>query len=194
VDPYFGGDDVRRIILAIPEPEISVRILTSHMHLRRLRIDPQDESAHHPAPAHSVRRIAGRCASAFRAGWSVVLRGLRAVLQEEWGNARPSDRIDQSEGAYLARCIAETAALPHSNPISIRVMPGRQPAIHDRFLCEPDRLWMLGSSINSFGKRGTLMIVVPDPEPVLEDLERVWDDSAPLEEWLAQGSCAGTAP
>ncbi len=184
VDPYFGGDDVRRIILAIPEPAIAVRVLTSELHLRRLRGNPEDDSA--PTPAHppGVRRVVGRCAAAARTGWRVAVRGVKAALREEWGSAQPEDR-SQSEGAYLTRCIAEAEAAPYSNPITVHVMPGRQPAVHDRFLCDPGRLWMLGSSINAFGRRGTLMIAVPDPDPVVDDLERVWDDSVSLEKWLA---------
>jgi hypothetical protein len=65
-------------------------------------------------------------------------------------------------------------------------MEGKHPAVHDRFLYVGERLWMLGSSLNHFGGRGTLMVSVPDPDPVLEDLERVWDDSQELNDWAAR--------
>ena len=70
-------------------------------------------------------------------------------------------------------------------------MRGKCPAIHDRFITEPERLWMLGSSINAFGSRGTMMIAVPDPEPVARDLERVWDDSQALDEYLKADRSVG---
>jgi hypothetical protein len=72
----------------------------------------------------------------------------------------------------------------HLNGFEIRVMSGKDPMIHDRFLALDDRLWLLGSSLNNFGARGTMMLAVPDPEPVLSALEEAWNESEPLEAWL----------
>ena len=72
-------------------------------------------------------------------------------------------------------------------------MPGKRPTIHDRFLFAGERHWMLGASINGFGKRGTLMVIVPDPEPLAEDLRSVWDSSLTLTDWLADRTVEGVA-
>jgi hypothetical protein len=131
-DPYFGGDDLHRIVLAISDPAVPVRILTSEK-LLRLR---------HGSAA--------------------------------------------TEGAHLVTRLAEAQGATPVNPITVHVMEGKHPAVHDRFLYVGERLWMLGSSLNHFGGRGTLMVSVPDPDPVLEDLERVWDDSPELNAWAAR--------
>ena len=125
-DPYFGGDDLLRVVLAITDLKVPVRILTSAKFLR-------------------------------------------------YGH-----RGGTTEAAHLTSRLAEARATMPINPIEVHVMPGDHPAIHDRFLHVGERLCMLGSSINHFGGRGTLMVAVPDPDPVLEDLERVWDASAHL--------------
>ena len=71
------------------------------------------------------------------------------------------------------------------NPLTVRIMRGT-PALHDRFLRIDDELWMLGSSLNSFGGRGTMLLRVPDPEPVLNDLEQIWANSQDFAEWLSE--------
>jgi hypothetical protein len=188
VDPYFGGDDVMRIILAIPDPEIPVRVLTSHMHLRRRRSKAQPSRPDQAISARRVRRFLRRCAIALSEGWGEVTRRVRAALSEEFDVPSAAADLGNSEGAYLARKIEEANVLPHSNPITVHVMQGGTPAIHDRFISDPERLWMLGSSINAFGSRGTLMILVPDPEPIVADLERVWTTAMPLARWLEERS------
>ncbi|WXB18302.1 hypothetical protein LZC94_13695 [Pendulispora albinea] len=130
-DPYFGGDDVQRLVLAIAKPDARVRILASAMHLHRERDN------------------------------------------------------GTTEGQYLDERLVEAMRAPPMNPTEVRVMTGAKAAIHDRFLWLGDRLWMLGSSVNRFGGRGTLMVVVPDHEPVMQDLERVWMESPTLAQWLA---------
>ncbi len=136
-DPYFGGDDLQRVGLAITDPKVRVRILTSERFLL----------FRHPTAT--------------------------------------------TEGAHLANRLAEARATTPINPIEVHVMPGDHPAIHDRFLHVGERLWMLGSSINHFGGRGTLMVAVPDPDPVLEDLERVWGESPELSAWAARRAHGG---
>jgi hypothetical protein len=137
-DPYFGGDDLHRLVLAIADPAVRVRILTSAKFLR-LR---------HP--------------------------------------------MATTEGAHLVARLVDAQRTVPVNPIDVHVMKGKHPAIHDRFLFVGERLWMLGASLNHFGGRGTLMVIVPDPDPVLADLEQVWNESEELGAWAA-GHSAGAS-
>ncbi|HRI72670.1 MAG TPA: VPA1262 family N-terminal domain-containing protein, partial [Polyangium sp.] len=66
----------------------------------------------------------------------------------------------------------------------IRVMPGHRPKIHDRFFLIDDRIWLLGSSLNEFGSRGTMMLALPNPDAIRNDLDEAWNASLPLENWL----------
>ena len=92
----------------------------------------------------------------------------------------------------LEKALATAAMAPLSNATEVRAMPGTSPPVHDRFILVGDALWMLGSSLNHFGERGTLMVRVPDPVPVLADLEAIWADSAPFADWLRAHRKAAT--
>jgi hypothetical protein len=72
----------------------------------------------------------------------------------------------------------------HMNPFEIKVMTGAHPTVHDRFLLVDDRIWLLGSSFNEFGSRGTMMVSLPDPQPVREQLTKAWNDAVELETWV----------
>lgn len=87
-------------------------------------------------------------------------------------------------GDALEAALAEARAAPPVSPIEIRVMRGKDPPVHDRFVDLGDVMWMLGASLNHFGDRGTLMVRVPDPEPVRADLEEIWKESPALATWL----------
>jgi hypothetical protein len=137
-DPYFGGEDLLRVVAAIRDPATVVEVLASAMHLKR-------------------------------------------------------PRLPSTEGEHLAQRMQELGAAHPANPVEVRVMEGHRPTIHDRFLLAGEKLWMLGASINGFGKRGTLMVIVPDPKPVTEDLKLIWDSSPRLTVWLAKRP-AGSTP
>ena len=136
-DPYFGGEDLLRVVAAIRDPATVVEVLASAMHLKR-------------------PRLAG------------------------------------NEGEHLARRMEELRAAHPANEIEVRVMAGHTSTIHDRFLMAGEKLWMLGASINGFGNRGTLMVTVPDPKPVTEDLRLIWDSSPTLTDWLVKRRAGGT--
>jgi hypothetical protein len=72
------------------------------------------------------------------------------------------------------------------NPTTVRVMIGAHPAIHDRFLVADERVWLLGSSLNMFGTRGTMLVELPLPLAVLPNLEEVWHESLSLDEAISR--------
>ena len=78
--------------------------------------------------------------------------------------------------------------------VCIRIMGDGTNSIHDRFLLCDENLWMLGSSLNSFGTKGTMLVKLPDPKPVISKLEKVWDGSKTLQERLDEVPVAATIP
>jgi hypothetical protein len=83
--------------------------------------------------------------------------------------------------------------------IEVRVMEGRKSPIHDRFLIADGTVWVLGSSLNEFGDRGTLLLRLPTPpqgagegvapisiaRDVFQDWWKRGDERCPrLEEWV----------
>lgn len=122
-DPYFGGDDLVRVLLAVRDPKVPIQAMTGAEHLRKY-------------------------------------------------------------AENLERQMQEAAASPRMNPLAVRVMQGASPPLHDRFLLIDDDLWMLGSSLNSLGDRGSLLVRVPDPAPVLADLRTIWDEAEEFSVWF----------
>lgn len=89
-------------------------------------------------------------------------------------------------GERLMHAVDTLSSEKKMNPFVVRVMPGARPAIHDRFLCIDNRIWMLGSSLNEFGSRGAMLLALPDPEGVRGDLLAAWNQAVPLESWLSE--------
>jgi len=97
-------------------------------------------------------------------------------------------------GDALEATLSTCATQGRMNPVTIRVMRGSPPPLHDRLLLVDDALWMLGSSLNAFGSRGTMLLKVPDPDPVLLDLRRMWDDAEGFAAWLVTRRAARAVP
>lgn len=88
------------------------------------------------------------------------------------------------EGDQLLYVLEQVRANERMNPFEIRVMTGGRPSIHDRFLALGKSIWILGSSLNEFGSRGTMMLALPDPDAIRGDLEDAWKDAENFEPWL----------
>lgn len=74
------------------------------------------------------------------------------------------------------------------NPLEVRVMGPSD--LHDRLLVIDKQLFSLGASFNEFGRRGTLLIRVPETRTIIGDLHTIWSSSRSLEEWLKARSSA----
>ncbi len=61
--------------------------------------------------------------------------------------------------------------------IEVRVMPNKEgePVLHDRFLVVDGAVWFSGNSFNAIGKRESLLVKLPDPSPVIERLNSIFD-------------------
>jgi len=68
--------------------------------------------------------------------------------------------------------------------LDIRVMRGDTPPIHDRFLVVDGEAWLSGNSLNEIGERAGIIVRLPDPLPVVAQLEALFDDAERLEPWL----------
>lgn len=100
------------------------------------------------------------------------------LTKEEGGN------YTDEFGKRLLSAFQQVRAHKSMNPFEIKVMTGSSPDIHDRFLLVDSKIWLLGSSLNKFGSRGTMMVALSDPESVREHLTKTWNDAMGLEAWL----------
>jgi hypothetical protein len=107
---------------------------------------------------------------------------IRVLSSAEVLRAEASPGLEKGEA--LQRALEHVTSTQQMNPIEIRVMTGSRPDIHDRFLLVDDRVWLLGSSLNEFGSRGTMMVALPDPRPVADQLHKVWRLAEPLAPWV----------
>jgi hypothetical protein len=105
-----------------------------------------------------------------------------SVLTSHDGLKKREKDDDELPESFVAR-VARITATPNMNPLEVRVMRGA--GIHDRFLVIDDRVFLLGSSLNNFGKRGTMIVQLHTPGVVRAELLRELAASVPLQQWLA---------
>lgn len=67
------------------------------------------------------------------------------------------------------------SSIPHQN-IECRVLKGEKSPLHDRYLVVDDEAYLLGSSLNEFGKRATTLFKVPAPELLITKATHWWQD------------------
>ncbi|MBA6256437.1 MULTISPECIES: VPA1262 family N-terminal domain-containing protein [unclassified Colwellia] len=57
--------------------------------------------------------------------------------------------------------------------LKVNVLAGKKPELHDRFLVVDDDVWFMGNSLNTLGDRASMIIKLPDPDSVLEELASI---------------------
>ncbi len=163
VDPYFGAYELGHYGLANGDWKVEVRILTSAEFLRKIR--------------------KGTAAL----NYSQLAKLWECIKSKFTKNAKVIDEEGDALWNFQEFLTEKLGFKGKSDfPVEIRVMPGESPPVHDRFISVDNRVWLLGSSLNEFGKRGTMLLQLPDPDPVRENLERYWDTSIPLRDWVAE--------
>lgn len=65
-----------------------------------------------------------------------------------------------------------------------RLLRGEETILHDRFIVADDNVWMLGCSLNTFGRKATTLIRVPKAyrKKLIDTAEKWWNDSNYSEE------------
>lgn len=70
------------------------------------------------------------------------------------------ERLGADDKEKLKRKTEEMRKAGLAN-VYCRMLKGYKSALHDRFIVSDDKVWMLGCSLNEFGKRATTLIRVP---------------------------------
>jgi hypothetical protein len=118
-----------------------------------------------------------------------VLTSVAGLRQRSVARSLADRQRELEELEKLRNEIRAAAAEGLLNRTTVRVMMGASPAVHDRFLVADETIWLLGSSLNSFGTRGTMLVQLPLPLAVLPNLEQVWTgESIPLDDAISQFS------
>lgn len=70
--------------------------------------------------------------------------------------------------------------------VNALVLSGKTPPLHDRFLVIDGEVLFLGSSLNALGERASLILSLPDSEPVFSKLWAMAGLAVPFEAYAAQ--------
>lgn len=76
--------------------------------------------------------------------------------------------------------------------VTALVLGGKKPPLHDRFLVIDDEVLFLGNSLNALGDRASLILSVPDSEPVLTKLKAMAVTAVAFESYASRRRAAAT--
>jgi hypothetical protein len=157
-DPYFGARQILQFLHAVPRIDVSFTILTSRFAFENEDSEPSGVSANGRNDPKTVPSQPG--GSGSREKRDAVVRRLDAYIA--------------AMATFDSRGIKKVETL---------VLVGSTPPLHDRFLVIDDTAWFLGNSLNALGDRASLILQVPDSEPVIERLSRMKAQALPFDEY-----------
>ncbi len=104
------------------------------------------------------------------------------------GSATESEKL-----ASFSRSLA-TLSERGMKSVTALVLSGKPPPLHDRFLVIDDEVLFLGNSLNALGERASLILSVPDSEPILAKLRTMASVALPFETYASQRQGASSSP
>lgn len=116
----------------------------------------------------------------------------QAVSQDHAENAA-SLATESERLASFSRSLA-TLSERGMRRVTVLVLNGRQPQLHDRFLVIDEEVLFLGNSLNALGTRASLILSVPDSEPILAKLLAMASLAQPFEIYASQCGQASDSP
>jgi hypothetical protein len=126
----------------------------------------------------------------------------RLAFESEFADsgAMPEEKADAPASAptpepeRLARFTHSLAELNRRGMKSITalVLSGKTPPLHDRFLVIDDDVLFLGNSLNALGERASLILSVPDSEPILAKLMAMASTAQAFESYVSHRHASAT--
>ena len=199
-------DDTGEMVIGEPlaDHDIVSRVTASEARRARQQAAREyDQQWFHRAPAdaaHYLRELIGRARDRIlivdpyfdghgllefghaRRRPGVSLHILTSALRLK---AKFDDSPDTDRGSELQRTLHDTFDAPSKKPV-IRVLPGKVPGVHDRFLVVDGNVWFSGNSLSTLGQRAGMIVRLPDPDPVIVRLEAFWRQATNLVNWLSE--------
>jgi len=78
--------------------------------------------------------------------------------------------------------------------VTTLILSGKPPPLHDRFLVIDEEVLFLGNSLNALGERASLILQVPDSEPILANLRSMAKMAIRFEAYVSQRQQASGLP
>ncbi len=151
VDTYFGGEAAWRFLTST---SVEVRVIGSQMFLRK-QFEAKDSRACTPLAKSAEQALAK----------PHEITGLPVGGRHE----SPTTNED-----VLLNALRGLRAAGITNFAMKKLKGRRQSPIHDRLLVVDDEAWLLGSSFKDFGNRGTMLVKLPKPQPVIDLVVGYW--------------------
>ncbi|MCR9000961.1 VPA1262 family N-terminal domain-containing protein [Rahnella perminowiae] len=63
--------------------------------------------------------------------------------------------------------------------VNTHILPGN--LLHDRFVVIDSEVWFSGNSLNSFGKQASVIVKLPDPQPIIDNLKKLKTRGQPID-------------
>lgn len=93
------------------------------------------------------------------------------------------------EGIARARALKNELANAEketTRPITAKVLTERNPVLHDRFLVIDNDVWFMGNSLSDIGQRASMILKVPYPDEVMDELMAIQNTAISLDEFIDQ--------
>ncbi|MFL9897929.1 hypothetical protein PQR71_07115 [Paraburkholderia fungorum] len=112
-------------------------------------------------------------------------RGVKVTVLTTEERLKPTEDEEEANAEDFGgkRLLALLPSLRGQCDISILV--ARKLLIHDRFIVTDETVRVSGNSLHSIGIRGSLIMRVPEPSVILEDISSVMEGARPLADWVA---------
>jgi len=156
-DPYFGARQTVQFLQAVSRIDVALTILTSKWAFQGPSADGHDS---------------GERDDDLTAAIATELSGPPGATK----SSTETRRLNEFSNAMVTfdeRGIKNVSAL---------VLVGRVP-LHDRFLIVDNTVWFLGNSLNALGVRASLILQVPDGEPIIDRVSRMKAGAMPFEKY-----------
>ena len=120
----------------------------------------------------------------------MILTSRLAFEKDETPDVVPTNEAIRSKSAEIGERLTRfrnalgTLQKRGMKSVIVHVLTGKSPSLHDRFLVIDNEVLFLGNSLNSLGERASLILKVPDSEPILEKLNGMADLSEPFENYF----------
>ncbi len=159
VDPYFRASELH-FVLRVSNIKVPIKILSSAEVLKE-----------HVSEEETLSKD--------------ILKLVRKRLSKDsYLHSFLSKRIQVTHGDQLLNALNNLSSSKSINKIEVHVMSGKRPEIHDRFLLVDNKVWLIGSSLNELGSRGTMITSVASAKLIKKELEVAWNRADALDVWL----------
>jgi hypothetical protein len=128
---------------------------------------------------------------AFEGEYAEAIDALQGTAQEQTENSTTVTETEKLTSFTRSLATLHTRGM---KSVTALVLSGKTPPLHDRFLVIDQEVLFLGNSLNALGERASLILSVPDSEPILAKLRAMASLALPFDIYASQRGEASISP